>query len=50
MFWVGTPYTLRDQVSWVTGAEKRWRLASLAGIAYGVLLLGLTFTLSKPTA
>lgn len=50
MFWVGTPYTLRDQITWVTGGEKRWRLASLGGIVYGVLLLGLTFTLSKPTA
>lgn len=50
MFWVGTPYTLRDQITWVTGADKRWRFAALGGIVYGVLLLGLTFTLSKPTA
>jgi len=47
MFWVGTPYTLRDQVSWVTKSEGRWRVAALAGVVYGVLLIGLTFTLSK---
>ena len=50
MFWVGTPYTLRDQIAWVTGAEKRWRFAALFGLAYGALLLGLTLTLSKPAA
>jgi hypothetical protein len=50
MFWVGTPYTLRDQVAWITGAQPRWRIASLAGIAYGALLIGLTLTLSKPSA
>jgi hypothetical protein len=47
MFWVGTPYTLRDQISWLTKAESRWRAAALFGLAYGVLLLGLTLTLSK---
>lgn len=50
MFWVGTPYTLRDQITWVTAAEKRWRALSLAGVVYGVLLIGLTLTLSKPAA
>jgi hypothetical protein len=50
MFWVGTPYTLRDQITWVTGGEKRWRAAAFAGLAYGALLIGLTLTLSKPAA
>lgn len=50
MFWVGTPYTLRDQITWVTGADNRWRVLSLAGLVYGVLLIGLTFTLSKSAA
>jgi hypothetical protein len=48
MFWVGTPYTLRDQIAWITGVEKRWRAAAFAGLAYGVLLLALIATLSKP--
>src|SRR5580692_7496449 len=41
MFWVGMPYTLRDQIGWVTGSEKRWRAAALAGIIYGALLMAL---------
>ena len=39
MFWVGMPYTLRDQIGWVAGSEKRWRAAALAGIVYGALLV-----------
>jgi len=50
MFWVGTPYTLRDQIAWVTAAEKRWRAAAFAGLAYGVLLLALMFTLPAATS
>lgn len=38
MFWVGMPYTLRDQISWVTSSEKRWRATAFAGLAYGALL------------
>jgi hypothetical protein len=50
MFWVGTPYTLRDQISWITAAEKRWRALAFVGLVYGALLLGLTLTLSKLAA
>src|SRR5260221_5172786 len=39
MFWIGTPYTLRDQIAWLIASEKRWRAAAFAGIAFGVLLL-----------
>jgi hypothetical protein len=39
MFWVGMPYTLRDQVAWITASEKRWRAAAFAGLAYGALML-----------
>jgi hypothetical protein len=44
MFWVGMPYTLRDQIAWVSASEKRWRAAAFAGLAYGALLIagGLT--------
>jgi hypothetical protein len=48
LFWVGMPYTLRDQIAWVTKDQKRWRAAALAGLAYGVLLLILPLTFSKP--
>ncbi len=39
MFWVGMPYTLRDQIAWVSVSEKRWRAAAFAGLAYGALLV-----------
>ena len=39
MFWVGMPYTLRDQITWITASESRWRTAVFAGIGYGVALL-----------
>ena len=39
MFWVGMPYTLRDQISWVSVSEKRWRAVAFAGLAYGALLV-----------
>jgi hypothetical protein len=39
MFWVGMPFTLRDQITWVTASEKRWRAATFAGLAYGALML-----------
>ena len=42
--WIGMPYTLRDQINWLIGSEKRWRAVALAGIAYGVLLLVLPAT------
>jgi hypothetical protein len=38
MFWVGMPYTLRDQIGWLSATEKRWRAAAVAGLAYGALL------------
>jgi hypothetical protein len=47
MFWVGTPFTLRDQIAWVTKSPARLRVAAGLGTAYGVLLLGLTFTCSR---
>ncbi len=45
LFWIGMPYTLRDQVGWLTGAQSRWRAATCAGLAYGVLLLVVRATL-----
>jgi hypothetical protein len=38
MFWVGMPYTLRNQIGWITASETRWRAAAFAGLAYGALL------------
>ncbi len=39
LFFIGTPYVLRDAIEWVGAAAWRWRFVCVAGIAYGVLLL-----------
>ena len=39
LFWIGMPYTLRDQIAWVSRSEGRWKAAALAGIGYGAILL-----------
>ena len=39
MFWVGTPFLFRDAVTWATAKEERWRMLSIGGMAFGVLLL-----------
>lgn len=40
LFFVGMPYVMRDAVAWVTAERTRWRLMSLAGMIYGLALLG----------
>lgn len=44
LFWIGMPYTLRDQINWLIASEKRWRAAAFAGLAYGALLVLLPAT------
>ncbi len=39
MFWVGMPYTLRNQIGWVSATPERWRGAAFAGVAYGAALI-----------
>ena len=39
LFWVGTPYVFRDVVSWATATAGRFKNLSIAGLAYGVLIL-----------
>ncbi len=39
LFWVGMPYLFRDAVTWVTAEQSRFRIASLAGLAYGIAVL-----------
>lgn len=45
LFWIGMPYTLRDQIAWLTQTVGRWRMAVTAGVAYGVLLLAVRASL-----
>ena len=44
IFWVGKPYLLRDQIAWISKTETRWRLAALAGLVYGVAVVGAALT------
>ena len=39
MFWVGMPYLMRDQISWLLRSEARWKAVCVAGLAYGVAVL-----------
>lgn len=39
LFWVGMPYLFRDAVTWVTATNARWKMASFAGLAYGIATL-----------
>jgi hypothetical protein len=43
MFWVGMPYTLRNQITWLSATEQRWKMFALAGVLYGALLCGGSF-------
>ncbi len=40
MFWVGMPYLMRDQISWLSRSGSRWKGACVGGIFYGALTLG----------
>jgi hypothetical protein len=45
LFFIGMPYLLRDAIALVTANQWRWKAASVAGIAYGFLLLGIRASL-----
>ncbi|MEO7319235.1 MAG: hypothetical protein ABIZ56_09630, partial [Chthoniobacteraceae bacterium] len=47
LFWIGMPYTLRDQISWVSKTDGRWKAAAFAGIGYGAILLFTIGTLGR---
>lgn len=39
LFWVGMPFTMRNQIAWLQARPSRYRVVCLAGIVYGVLVL-----------
>ena len=39
LFWVGMPYVLRDQIDWITQTSRRFRALTIAGLAYGLVVL-----------
>lgn len=45
LFWVGMPYTLRDQIGWIAASPARWKIGAIAGIVYGVILIGARLSL-----
>jgi hypothetical protein len=47
LFWIGMPYTLRDQIDWVLRVPARWKIGCFAGIAYGAALLISRWTLHR---
>lgn len=47
LFWVGMPYTLRDQIQWLTANPRRWNVAAAVGVAYGAVLLISRLTLHR---
>ena len=43
MFLVGKPHLLRDAATWLTRTTARWRAASFAGLAYGLIVFVCAF-------
>lgn len=44
LFLVGMPYFLRDAIAWLLASTKRYQLAAVTGVFYGVLVLVCAFT------
>jgi hypothetical protein len=44
LFWVTMPYLLRDQITWSTKNNARWRFVHGIALAYGVVMLALAIT------
>jgi hypothetical protein len=47
LFWIGMPYTMRNQIAWVTRTAGRFKGLAAAGLAYGIALTVIAFTLYK---
>jgi hypothetical protein len=47
LFWIGMPYTLRDQIGWVSASRQRWTGAALLGVAWGAAILISRLTLHR---
>ncbi len=42
LFMVGMPYMTRDLINWATSSSGRFKMVSIAGLAYGVAILACT--------
>jgi hypothetical protein len=47
LFWVGMPYTLRDQIGWVSASRQRWNAAAILGAVWGGAILISYLTLHR---
>ena len=45
LFWVGKPYLLRDQISWLTKNPLCFRFSTLVGVIYGAVLIVMAATI-----
>ncbi|MFZ4683540.1 MAG: hypothetical protein ACOYMS_13615 [Terrimicrobiaceae bacterium] len=39
LFWVGVPWTLRDQIAWLTAVKNRLPAAAWGGVLYGAAVI-----------
>ncbi|MDB6132221.1 MAG: hypothetical protein JWM59_464 [Verrucomicrobiales bacterium] len=39
LFWVGMPFTMRNQIAWIQAKPARYRALCIAGVVYGILVL-----------
>jgi hypothetical protein len=39
LFWVGMPWTMRDQIGWLTAKMRRYQTAAWAGLLYSSLVI-----------
>jgi hypothetical protein len=44
LFWVATPYLLRDQINWSARTSARWRFAHGIALLYGAAILACAIT------
>jgi hypothetical protein len=44
LLWVTMPYLLRDQITWASRSNARWRIAHGAVLLYGAIILALALT------
>lgn len=48
LFWIGMPYTLRNQIDWLTQKQSRLKAFALSLFCYGVALIIIRLTLHRP--
>ena len=47
LFWIGMPYTMRNNIAWATKTAGRFKSLALAGALWGVVLVALSITVWK---